>query len=119
MDISDHSVSDSNSQQDSKAKEWPLLPFSTTSSLFTLRCGKDPFNGGPAFAIFISDADGKWCGSIVYDESWQFESETQYELILISEGVIPKNDNLSCLYPEYEYVKGMSAPLSITTSKFC
>ncbi len=110
VDILDPSSPPHIDQQVEEAKEWPLLQFSTTSSRFSLSYGKYPFKDGTAYAVSILDTNQEWCERIIYDESWPFDSETRHEFIVISEGVIPKEDTFSLGYVEYEYVTRHECP---------
>lgn len=110
VDILDPLSQPFSDRQNVEANDWPLLQFRTTSSHFALNHGKYAFDAGSAYGVSILDANQKWCGRIVYDESWQFDRETQHEFIVISEGVVPKKDAASQCYMEYEYVRREECP---------
>lgn len=93
-----------------EASDLPFLRFKTTRSSFRLQHDKYAFGIGRTYGVSIVDRNRRWCGRILYDESWEIDFDALYDFIVISEGVVRKENIFNRVYCEYEYVMREEMP---------
>ncbi|KAL9619302.1 MAG: hypothetical protein Q9160_006067 [Pyrenula sp. 1 TL-2023] len=89
---------------------YSALRFQTSRSWFKLRRDKYPFSDGNAYPVSIIDRNANWCGRIIYDESWQLDLDQSYEFVVISEGIVRKEETRMFNYPEYQFISTPDSP---------